>query len=361
VDFIAKQPRERAGSTASSRFDYQKDISICMLLEYHEKGNDYLFVFDYHDDLVVLDSEVSPTKYNFFQIKAKETGYWQLNALVKPKKGKADAVLPSILGKMHDHLQNFPTATESLTFLSNTKLSVKLKGLKTPKQYEQVNLGKLGNDTCRIVQTALEKELAPGKLLANFFNITFFASHALSVNDSSTHTKGKLSEFLNKRTQGKKYNVESVYKNILDEVKRKSNDSSVISDFAQLKERKGIGRSTLEEVLLLIGARKDYEQIWQTVHSDLKAEGVGASDIFQFKDLWNKLEIDRMDPTNRTLQQAIKETRQSIDNLKSTGQFSGQKVMDLLAMVVAQISGKDYLTKLTHPYVQTIILAHLYE
>lgn len=333
-----------------------------MLLEYHEKGDDYLFVFDYHDDLVILNSEASPTKYSFFQIKAKEKGYWQLNALVKPRKGKESDILPSILGKMHDHLQNFATATESLTFLSNTKLSVKLKGVKTPKQYEKVNLAKLGNDTCRIVKTALEKELGPGKFLADFFNITFFASHALSVNDSSTHTKGKLSEFLNKRARGKKYNAESVYQNILDEVKRKSNDSSVIADFDELKERKGIGRSTLEEVLLLIGERKDYEQIWLTVHNDLKSEGVNASDIFQLKDLWKKLEVERMDPTNRTLQQAIKDTKQSYDDLKSKGQLSAQQyVMDIVDIVVSQVSSKDYFSKLTQPYVQTIILAHLYE
>ncbi|MDB5110881.1 MAG: hypothetical protein JWR67_1995, partial [Mucilaginibacter sp.] len=55
--FTGIRPREKAGSTATSRFDFQKDVSIAMLLDHEEKERDYVFVFDYHEDLVIMDTE----------------------------------------------------------------------------------------------------------------------------------------------------------------------------------------------------------------------------------------------------------------------------------------------------------------
>ena len=54
MDFLSIPPRESSGPRTSRKYDYQKDLAIGMLLEFHTKGHDYLFVFDYHDDLVIL-------------------------------------------------------------------------------------------------------------------------------------------------------------------------------------------------------------------------------------------------------------------------------------------------------------------
>lgn len=332
-----------------------------MLLEYHEKGEDYLFVFDYHDDLVILNSESKPTKYKFFQIKAKETGNWSLNGLFKRKTGKTNVLLPSVLGKMHDHLLNFPSNAESITFLSNSKLSIKINGSPKQRVYENICFNKLDQYNSRIIQTALEKEIAPNKLHTDFFNVSFYASHNLSIKESSTHTKGKVSEFLERRSKGKKYNVESVYKNIFDEVKRKNNDTSIFSDFDQFKERKGIGRSNLEEILSLIGERKDYDQIWQVVNNDLKSANVSFGDILHYRSLWKKLEVDRMDPTNYSLQNCIKITRETISGLQEKDQLSGQTLMHLSRAVAAKLREGNHVFPFSENYVQTIIFAQLYD
>lgn len=69
---VAVIPREKAGPTSSSRFDYQKDWSICKLIESHNNANDYVIIFDWHDDLIIMDSENNPTKVSFYQIKGKK-------------------------------------------------------------------------------------------------------------------------------------------------------------------------------------------------------------------------------------------------------------------------------------------------
>ena len=66
---IRLKPREHAGSRSADRFDYQKDWAICKLLQLHESSADYLIAFDVFDDVVVLNSEATPDRISFFQIK----------------------------------------------------------------------------------------------------------------------------------------------------------------------------------------------------------------------------------------------------------------------------------------------------
>ncbi|HEY4289201.1 MAG TPA: nucleotidyl transferase AbiEii/AbiGii toxin family protein [Puia sp.] len=74
----------------SGKYHYQKDISICLMLQYHSNGKDYLFVFDYHDDLVIFNSESKPTESNFLQIKGHDKGSYTLTKLLSGKKGKKE-------------------------------------------------------------------------------------------------------------------------------------------------------------------------------------------------------------------------------------------------------------------------------
>ncbi|MDP3682434.1 MAG: dsDNA nuclease domain-containing protein, partial [Ignavibacteria bacterium] len=78
---VNTKPREKAGSTSASRFDYQKDYSICKLIESHLTSNDYIIIFDWHEDLIIMDSELNPQTVSFYQIKGKKTGTWTIKQL----------------------------------------------------------------------------------------------------------------------------------------------------------------------------------------------------------------------------------------------------------------------------------------
>jgi hypothetical protein len=54
------KPRETSGARTANRFDYQDDWAFCQILELHEADDDYVVVFDYHDDVLVLDSATDP-------------------------------------------------------------------------------------------------------------------------------------------------------------------------------------------------------------------------------------------------------------------------------------------------------------
>jgi len=126
--FFKIRPRESSGPRTSSKYDYQKHWSLTELLERHLNGSDYLFVFDFHDDLLVFDSEDSPEKVAFYQVKSKDTGkLWKLGELIKGKTSKNDnAPLLSIFGKLYLNKMNFPNNTLSLNFVSNAKFEIPL-------------------------------------------------------------------------------------------------------------------------------------------------------------------------------------------------------------------------------------------
>ena len=54
---VAKKPRENAGALAANRFAYQLDWGLKKLLELEESNLPYTIIFDYQDDILVLDSD----------------------------------------------------------------------------------------------------------------------------------------------------------------------------------------------------------------------------------------------------------------------------------------------------------------
>lgn len=57
---VARKPRENAGPMAANRFAYQLDWGLKRLLELEESNQPYTVIFDYQDDILVLDSDEDP-------------------------------------------------------------------------------------------------------------------------------------------------------------------------------------------------------------------------------------------------------------------------------------------------------------
>lgn len=66
------KPQENAGASSSNRFDYQKSWGLKLLLEMELRNQDYVMIFDYHDDIVVCDFEKADKNIDFYQIKTKK-------------------------------------------------------------------------------------------------------------------------------------------------------------------------------------------------------------------------------------------------------------------------------------------------
>lgn len=125
---LVQEPREKSGSRSANRFSFQHSWALCHLLVLHAKPEDYVLLLDHHEDVVVLDSAIDPTRVRAFQVKTKDKGNWTIGALLKRKtsKKKASIGLPSILGKLYDAYQRFQSV-DGLHFVSNASLGAAVR------------------------------------------------------------------------------------------------------------------------------------------------------------------------------------------------------------------------------------------
>ena len=101
---IENKPTEKGGAINEERLTFQKDWAICKLIELHKNQEDYLMIFEYHDDILILDSCENPTLISFYQIKTKTTGHWRTASLLEKQKKPN-----SYLGKLFLNRVKFPT------------------------------------------------------------------------------------------------------------------------------------------------------------------------------------------------------------------------------------------------------------
>ena len=112
---IELKPDDNSGSTISNRYGYQKNWAMMKMLELERKGRDYMIVFDYHEDIMVIDSLADDPQIDFFQVKSLRGDYWLMSDLYNAKDG--DKL--SILAKLLKHSVDF-TRTRDFYFVTNS-------------------------------------------------------------------------------------------------------------------------------------------------------------------------------------------------------------------------------------------------
>lgn len=293
-----KKPRENSGARSSNRFDFQQDWVICKLLELHRSSKDFLILLDYHEDVVVIDSEDNPEKMTFYQIKSKDDGNWTTSSLLKRKKGK-NGKLPSILGKLYSCKLTFPKHTLSLNFVSNARYNISL----TPIEGEAKRNGTNKKEICfneihddeveKIVKQIIEEHSLTDN--PDFIDITFLQVTDLNINDRETYVKGKLSDFLEELNPEGKNKPGLVYKVLFDEVKRKTNYEYEVDSFDTLIQHKSIGKTNFSRMINTFTQTNSCEKFWDFTERQLSNEQISINVFLDLKNAWNKYEIERMD------------------------------------------------------------------
>ncbi|MGV7218611.1 dsDNA nuclease domain-containing protein [Bradyrhizobium sp. UFLA05-112] len=119
---VAEPQREKSGETGAQRYDYQALWGLTLVFAHHGTSSDYAISFEFHDDIVLLNSSSAPSQASFYQVKTKSKGHWTLTELTSRKKRKNDpnnGLLPSHAGKLYSNYDIFPSETNKLAFVSN--------------------------------------------------------------------------------------------------------------------------------------------------------------------------------------------------------------------------------------------------
>lgn len=295
--FVGTPPRESGGAIASNRFDFQKDWALCKLLSLHSEQDDYLLILDYHEDIVLFDSSKDPQKADFFQIKSKKSGNWTISSLTKPKNSDA---LSSIFGKLFNNHILFKDNARSIFFVSNQGTNCVLKNSKDSTVYKEICFSD--------IDTSGKKKLSD--------NVKFTASNysdleglnkfcirktELSVNEHTTHTKGRLVDFFDTHYPDKHISAPLAYKTIFDEIRMKTNVEMICTSLSELSTHKGISHNDFSNMVNLLVDQFNAKELWQNVSAQLMSEGYVFAEIKRIERNWKEYIINRMDSNNELL------------------------------------------------------------
>jgi hypothetical protein len=214
---VANLPRDRSGSMASGRFEFQKNWALCELLLLHTSGSDYVMTFDHHEDVSVLNAEKDPSEYRAYQIKTKSNGSWTSAALTKRPTG-TDGPLPSMLAKLCGALTQFPDSVKLLQFVSNAPYRIQLAvNGKCDLTAMMITFDQIAKDKRQEILEELKTELP--RISAESLSGTLQLKVTdLSLADHATHAKGKLAEALEELFPGKAFSITPVYRAIVGEI-----------------------------------------------------------------------------------------------------------------------------------------------
>lgn len=329
---VSMSPRDLSGATASDRFSYQQHWALCHLLELHVSGKDYVVVFDHHEDVMILDSESSPTAISGYQIKTKDGANFTIKNLIKQELGGGEKpkLLPSIMGKLYDLKAKFPEV-KLLAIVSNVSVSVKL-GCDGKMHYDRelTTFDELHLDNQKTIKEALKTE-------ANLENdpdlsgLVEFAKADLPLRKHDTYVRGKLTEFLQQLFPDREFRIFPLYRSLLSEVVVRNNRKEAIETFEDLLTHKSLSRSSFSEVLRQAGVSES-SVTFDEVSQRLNAEGCPFNLLSAIRKEWDAVRLDRLaarDLPRLRLREALRES--------VTSHIAETRLLDLIEKAFADV------------------------
>lgn len=252
ADALVNTPQdERGGEIAIRGFEYQRCWAIDELLNKHKRNENYVFIPEYHDDILILDSATSPQKATFAQVKTKDS-HWTLTPLIKPKK---DEEL-SFLSKLFKHKSDFENYQTELSFVTNALF-------KFLDKYE-FSGNDLNDPDKEKLLLAIQKQLPDAKITD--LSALNFKTSKLSLLDYDTHLIGKVFEYLEDTDNSERISAPALKKTLVDLFEKKTRVSSrEINSFDELIDKKGISNELIEKIIDKIKNHKSNIPEWETL------------------------------------------------------------------------------------------------
>jgi hypothetical protein len=341
---LTTKPREESGSKTSRKYAFQKDLSLYLLLEEHEKRSDYLFLFDFHEDLIISNSSTALKDLEFFQIKTKDSGNWTTAALTKREKDKN-----SILGKLYHNRILFESFAAKLNLISNARYSFnKLKNGDDPLMKIVVEAKNLCSKDLESHENCIKAEHSLTE--TDYEPLTSFRVTDLSNTDSTRHCVGVLATLINRINPSNAINPELAYKQVMNEIARRTNATVGDKSFSQIREileLKGISKIQFLDFLKKAGLYKSVSDEWIEIKDSLESNSVPYMEVLKFKSAWRDMNARVIKDSNSI---PLRDLQNEISSyLKTSGmKFKSTKMIEIINEIYASLNHlhfDEYFTK----------------
>jgi hypothetical protein len=350
------RPRERAGPRTTNRVEYQKHWAICEMLVRHDTDEDYCFVFEFHDDVLILDCADNPATAEFVQVKTKtgRTVKWTVAQLTKPDKDSDNDASTSILAKLFHNRQQFDAYTVSLAVISNAPFNFDLREEEGGNDLV-LPFGRLPAEKQAAILEHLREVYGPQVEAAQLTALRFERS-TLSLDDSPAHTIGRLHAFVERRYPGKRIPVNALYQTLLTEVGSRSMAEHLPQSFNELIRSRSVSRDDFEQHLGSAAIHDDPEQEFQAILASLTDAGWAWPQRVKLRNAWRDYLIHRSNPEHAVTQAAKEWILPTLEDvLSADATLEPDGVVNAVRGILA-LSGHPRPSGLPDPYLNAIIL-----
>jgi hypothetical protein len=348
TDLVSTPLREK-GATGS-RYDFQTMWGLALLFQQHGTNDDYAIIFEFHDDVVLLDSATNPGSVRFYQIKSKATnGGWSLTSLIKREKVKTkDGVKekPSHVDKMFDNVDKFQSAVLSADFVSN-----QLCGFNATKN--SFRLDECSSDDFKKIVASVQQ--AYPSATETQIGLLGFQHTDLSLGDVVSHTKGKLQTFIAERLGTVWFSPEAVYQAIADECRRKANFSGDTSSLQQVIREKGLTKANVQEWLDAIQSNNRSPE-WSAIAPSLSYPFAEQLRISQEYSVYRAAALNSADRAVQRIRMKITENLPAVIDDES---LSLVEMVEAIYLNVEQF-GRKYLSPFGPSRLKAMIIYEIY-
>lgn len=271
---VARKPRENAGAMAANRFAYQLDWGLKRLLELEESNQPYTVIFDYQDDILVLDSDEAPQYIDFYQVKTNTSASgWKKNQLTQVTKKKSTTNEPTLfdneeeevdpddkyskLAKLLIHSLDFPDNAREFFFVTNANFGTTLiKGARQSKA-KVLQFADLIEKAKDEIKERVKAELPD--LSDDVFEHLHFIKNQMSVDDHEATVIGSLTNFLAEHLQNAKVAVRPVYDTLIGEIRKRNDYEAIPNSVENLLKNKAFTKTQFHQFLKGLETYENFE------------------------------------------------------------------------------------------------------
>lgn len=256
-------------------------------MELHENDNDFLMVFEHHEDIVVLNAEKNATGGSFFQVKTKGSGTWTVNNLVSAGKKPS-----SILEKLYDNYQKFPKGSIQLCFVSNAKLSSthKIDGKNKKEFLDYATFFYLSTEEKEKVWDNLK--LSESVCAYDDLEKFVFIRTAMTPDTHDDYTKGRFTTFLNNLYPNQPICATEAYRSMFEDIRLKTNVERASIDAQEFRTKKCISKSEFDMFTQRVGVTKNLDVYWSATSIGLTNEGYSPMERKKFGNGFKQYGVD---------------------------------------------------------------------
>lgn len=152
-----------------------------------------------------------------------------------------------------------------------------------------------------------------------------------------------------------------MYQSLFDEVRRRTGYSNDIYSFDELVNKKGIGRTMLDQWLNNI-VSKDFDELWKRIENRLNVDNFAINEIKRLHSSWTDFEIACLSHDNGIVTQIRKKVKETFINLDNKGYLNGLDVKETLNQMYLEYTNNPVSQMVYNDsFIKAVILNEIYE